>query len=106
MPTYLFAYHGSSHLRDTTEQPDLKRAWAAWTDKLGDALAANNNPLSLAKTIDADGSVTDGGGPNPVLGLSFIVVDNIDVAIMVAETCPHLAAGGSIQVAELAANDI
>jgi hypothetical protein len=70
-------------------------------DGLGDALEGSNNPMKLARTISADGSVSEGGGPNPVVGLSFITANDMDTAISLAETCPHLAEGGSIEVAEL-----
>ncbi|KXF74762.1 hypothetical protein ATN84_23060 [Paramesorhizobium deserti] len=72
-------------------------------DQLGDALEGSNNPMTIARTISADGSVSADGGPNPVLGLSFITADDMDVAIDLARSCPHLTAGGWIEVAELPA---
>jgi hypothetical protein len=70
-----------------------------------DVLEGSNNPIKIARTIKADGSLTDGGGANPVVGLSFIEAADIDAAIALAKTCPHLAAGGSIEVAELTKMD-
>jgi hypothetical protein len=102
MPKYLLAYHGSRIPRPANEQSELTSAWNAWMDQLGDALEGSNNPMNLTKTINADGSVSTGGGANPVVGLSFITADDMDAAIELAKTCPHLAAGGSIEVAELA----
>jgi hypothetical protein len=68
---------------------------------LGDVLEGGNNPINITRTIKSDGSVSDGGGANPVLGLSFIKADDIATAVALAKTCPQLAAGGSIEVAEL-----
>lgn len=102
MPKYLLAYHGSRIPNPANEQTELTSAWSAWMEGLGDALEGSNNPMNITtKTIGADGSVSDGGGPNPVVGLSFITANDIDAAIKLAKTCPHLAAGGSIEVAEL-----
>jgi hypothetical protein len=101
MPIYLLAYHGSRIPKTANEQSELTSAWNAWMDQLGDALEGGNNPVNITKTIGADGSVSAGGGANPVVGLSFITANDIDAAIRLAKTCPHLAAGGSIEVAEL-----
>ena len=103
MTIYLLAYHGSRIPNSANEQSELSNAWKAWMDRLGDALEGSNNPVTIANTIGADGSVSAGGGPNPVVGLSFITADDMDAAIELAKTCPHLAGGGWIDVAELPA---
>jgi hypothetical protein len=100
MPIYLLAYHGS-RIPTADERSELSRAWKAWMDQLGDALEGSNNPMKITRTIGADGAVSAGGGPNPVVGLSFITADDMDAALKLAQTCPQLAAGGSIEVAEL-----
>jgi hypothetical protein len=101
MPTYLLAYHGISLPKREAEQPDLVRAWNEWMDRLGDALEGSNNPINVARTINSDGTVSTGAGANPVMGLSFVTADNIDAAVELARSCPHLAAGGSVEVAEI-----
>lgn len=103
MAKYLLAYHGTRIPNSETERSELASAWKAWLDQLGDALEGSNNPMTLAKTISADGSVGEGGGPNPVVGLSFITASDMDAAIKLTKTCPHLAAGGSIEIAEIPA---
>ena len=101
MPIYLLAYHGSRIPKTANEQRELTSAWNAWMEQLGDALEGSNNPVTTTKTIGSDGSVSAGGGANPVVGLSFITANDMDAAMKLAKTCPHLAAGGSIEVAEL-----
>jgi hypothetical protein len=100
MPTYLLAYHGS-RIPTANERSELTSAWNAWMDQLGDALEGSNNPMSITRTINSDGSVIAGGGASPVVGLSFITANDMDAATRLAKTCPQLAAGGSIEVAEL-----
>jgi len=101
MPSYLLAYHGSSIPKTEAENAELMTAWLDWMDSLGVSLEANNNPVIARRTIHPGGTVSDEGGANPVVGLSFVRADNIDAAIQMAKTCPHLDAGGSIEVAEL-----
>jgi hypothetical protein len=101
MPTYLLAYHGSSIPKTEAENAELMIAWLDWMDSLGEALEANNNPITATRTIHPSGTVSDDGGANPVVGLSFIRADDIDGAIQMARACPHLDAGGSIEVAQL-----
>ena len=98
MPIYLLAYHGTAlPKRDTAQM----KSWERWMDGLGDVLEGSNNPVNVTRTVNPDGSVSDGGGTNPVLGLSFITADDIDAAIELGKTCPQLTAGGSVEVAEL-----
>lgn len=101
MPTYLLAYHGSSIPKTEAENAELMTAWLDWMDSLGEALEANNNPITATRTIHPGGTVSDDGGANPVVGLSFVRADDIDGAIQMARACPHLDAGGSIEVAQL-----
>jgi hypothetical protein len=101
MPVYLLAYHGSGIPKTEAENAELMTAWLDWMDSLGDALEANNNPVTEARTIHPGGAVSDDGGANPVVGLSFITADNLDAAVQMARTCPQLDAGGSIEVAQL-----
>ena len=100
MPIYLLAYHGS-RVPTANERSELTSAWSAWMDQLGDALEGSNNPVKITKTVGADGSVSTGGGANPVVGLSFITASDMDAAMRLVKTCPQLAVGGSIEVAEL-----
>ena len=102
MPTYLLAFHGTSLPKGEAERTNLERAWGSWMDGLGGALEGSNNAVNVARTISPDGMVSAGGGANPVLGLSFITADDMNAAVDLARSCPHLAAGGSIEVAEIA----
>jgi hypothetical protein len=52
------------------------------------------------KTITSKGSVSEGGGQNPVSGYSMIKADDLDSAVKMARGCPVLESGGSIEVAE------
>jgi hypothetical protein len=100
MPKYLFAYHGSSIPKIAADNPELMTAWLDWMDQLGDALEGNINPMITSKTIGPDGTVSDDAGRNAVVGLSFVTAEDMAAAVRIARSCPHLGAGGSIEIGE------
>lgn len=101
MPKYVLAYHGGGGMAETAEEQEAQMAaWGAWFGSLGDAVIDGGNPIAGSKTVGADGSVSDGGGANPLNGYSLIKADDFDSAVGMAQGCPVLAGGGSVEVAE------
>ena len=101
MANYLLAYHGGGDMSTATpeQQKASMDAWMAWFGGMGDAVVDGGNPAGAWRTVDASG-VADGGGVNPVTGYSVIKADSMDAAVKIAQGCPILAVGGSVQVAE------
>lgn len=100
MPKYLLGYHGGGMPATPEEGAKVTAAWMSWMGSLGGALVDAGNPIGTAKTVAATGKVSDGGGANPLTGYSVIEAANLDAAVKIASTCPQLAAGGTVQVAE------
>ena len=100
MAKYLLVYHGGEHARGRGSTGEVMAAWGTWFQNLGPALADGGNPVWQAKTIAADGSVSDGGGANPATGYSLIEADSLDAAVELAKGCPVLGGGATIEVAE------
>ncbi len=100
MANYLLAYHGGGMPETEEEQAQVMAAWGRWYETLGAAIVDGGNPTGPAKTVAPDGSVSDGGGVNPISGYTIIQADNLDAAVALSKGCPILAAGGSIEVAE------
>jgi len=100
MPKFVFAYHGGTIPESAAAQAEVMAAWGAWFASLGDAVLDGGNPTGQSKSIGADGSVTNGGGANPLSGYSLIKAADIDAALAHAKGCPILAIGGSVEVAE------
>ena len=100
MPKYVLAYHGGGMPESEEEQAATMAAWGAWFETLGSAIVDGGNPISQTKTVASDGSVSDGGGANPLSGYSLINADSIDAAAALAGGCPVLEVGGSVEVAE------
>ncbi len=101
MTNYLLAYHGGGMPEGEEEQARVMAAWGSWYETLGQAIVDGGNPVGQSKTISGDGSVTDGGGANPVSGYTIISADSLDMATDLAKGCPILEDGGSIEVGEI-----
>lgn len=102
MPKYLFAYHGGKPPATKAEGDLVMQAWGAWFGTLGTALADPGAPVGKSHMVSAAGSSATGGA-NPVSGYSLVTAEDHEQAVAMAGGCPILAAGGSVEVAEVAA---
>lgn len=100
MPKYLLAFHGGGMPETPEEQAAVMAQWGVWYGGLGDAVLDMGAPIAGASTIAADGSVTAGGGANPVSGWVIISADSSDDAVAKSMGCPIRDSGGSIEVGE------
>jgi hypothetical protein len=100
MANYLLAYHGGGMPETEEEQHRVMAAWTAWYEQLGSAVVDPGNPIGQTRTIGGDGSVSDGGGSNPVTGYTVITAGSLDQAVQRAQGCPIIASGGSVEVCE------
>ena len=99
MAKFLFIYHGGT----TPDPADVKKvmdAWGAWFGSMGAAVIDGGNPVGKSSTVKSDGSLVDGGGANPVSGYSLIEASSLHDAHQKATSCPLLASGGTIEIAE------
>jgi hypothetical protein len=100
MAKYVLVFHGGGIPESEEEQATVMAAWGAWMEGLGSGLADPGNATGQSKTIHADGSVTVGGGANPVTGYTLLEAGSLDDAVSLAKGCPILESGGSIEVLE------
>jgi len=101
MANYLLVYHGGETMENATpeQQGQVMQAWTTWFEGLGSSVVDGGNPVSRAWTLSKDGT-EDNGGANPATGYSVISADSMDAALVMAKGCPHLAAGGTIEICE------
>lgn len=98
MAKFVLIYHGGGGMPETeAEQAALYQAWSDWLGSAGDNLVDGGAPLGQRKML-TNGSVNDGG--SDVTGYSIIEAGSIDEATTFAEGCPHLSAGGTVEVTE------
>jgi hypothetical protein len=99
MTQFVLAYHGTPQFKSKEDGENHMTAWMAWMKGLGEAVVNPGLPLGASMTIEPDGSVTPGGGANPLAGFTIIEADTMEAALAPAKPCPHLSAGGSMEVA-------
>ncbi len=99
MPKFLLAYHGGHNFKSKEEGMEHMTKWQAWSTGLGDAVVDPGMPVGPSKTVSADG-VTEGGGSNPLSGITILQADTIEAACEMAKACPHVDIGGTIEVAQ------
>jgi len=99
MPKFLLAYHGAPQFKTKQDGANHMVAWRAWSQGLGDAVVDPGMPVGASRTVSSSG-VEDGGGSNPLSGVTIIQADTMEAAVAMASACPHIDAGGTIEVAE------
>lgn len=99
MGTYVLIYIGGSEPASEEEGKAVMDAWIAWFGTLGDAVIDGGNPFGPAVTVSSDGTVTDGGSSRAG-GYSILRAADLAAAAALAQGCPHLAAGGTVEVYE------
>lgn len=99
MPKFLLAYHGAPQFKSPEDGAKHMEQWKAWSSGLGDAVVDPGMPVGESKTVSANG-VPDDGGSNPLSGITIVQADTIEAALGMAKACPHVSAGGTIEVAQ------
>jgi len=99
MPKFVLAYHGAPQFKNKEDGANHMVAWRNWMQGLGDAVIDPGVPVGTSKTVSSTG-VEDGGGSNPLAGITIVQADTMDAAVNMALACPHIDAGGTIEVAE------
>jgi len=100
MAKYLLAYTGDATPPATEDEGKaVMDGWIAWFTTVGEAVVDPGNPIGPSVTVAADGSVSE-GGTSRIGGYSVISADSLEAATAFAQSCPHLAAGGTVEVYE------
>jgi YCII-related domain-containing protein len=94
MAEYIFTYRTPPDW--TVGTPDGIAAWTAWFEGIGAQLRDTGKPVFNRATVG------DGPGGAPLGGYSLVTAENLDEAVTLAKDCPIVAAGGGVEVGELA----
>src|SRR4051812_3472182 len=101
MANFVLLYVGGDMPETETEQNAVLEAWGAWFGELGSSLVDAGNPFTpVAKTVQSNGSITEGALGTPATGYSIVSADSLDAAVALAKGCPQLQSGGQISVYE------
>lgn len=100
MPQYMITYLGGDQPATPEEGKAHFAKYMEWLASIGDAAVSPANPLKDTCTVNPDGSVTS-GGKTTMSGFTIIETDSMAAALAVAEVCPFLDIGGSLEVSQL-----
>jgi hypothetical protein len=101
MPNYLVLSSGGSKPASEAEGKAVMAEWMAWANKVGDGLVDGGNPTTPnARTIQANGKVSDVPAGSMVTAYMIIKADSLDAAMAMVKDCPVLKRVTSISVFE------
>ena len=90
--------HRWSDGRDARGPGSRDAEWGAWFGTLGSAIIDGGNPFGASTAVKSDGST--GAASGGLGGYSIIEADSLELAAKLANGCPVLESGGSVEVYE------
>ena len=100
MKQYVLVYLGGNQPSSTEEANNHFTKYMEWLTSLGDSVVIPTIPLKDTNTVSPDGTIREGGS-SAMSGFSIIKADSIDAALSIAQDCPFLEIGGSLEVSEM-----
>jgi len=93
MGKFVLAYKGGGMAATEEERNAAMEKWGAWFGSLGGAVTDMGNPFGGSASVG-------NGGTSGLTGYSIVTAGSLDDAVGIAEGCPILESGGSVDVYE------
>ena len=100
MKQFVLVYLGGNQPTTEKEANEHFKKYVEWLSSLGDSVVAPTIPLKDTTTVSPDGAVREGGS-SAMSGFSIIKADSMADALKMAQACPFLEIGGSLEVSEM-----
>ena len=100
MKQFVFVYLGGNQPSSPEEANKHFAKYMEWLTSLGDSVVIPTIPLKDTSTVSPDGTIREGGS-SAMSGFSIIKADSIEAALAIAQACPFLEIGGSLEVSEM-----
>ena len=100
MTQYVFVYLGGSQPSSPGAANNHLTKYMEWLSSLGDSVVSPTIPLKDTHTVSPDGAIREGGS-SAMSGFTIIKADSMETALSIAQSCPFLEIGGSLEVSEL-----
>lgn len=100
MKQYVLVYLGGNQPPSPEEAEKHFKKYMDWLSGLGESVVIPTIPLKDTTTVDSDGTVREGGS-SAMSGFSIIRADSMEAALSIAQACPFLEIGGSLEVSEM-----
>ena len=100
MSQFVLVYLGGNQPSNPEEAENHFSKYVKWLSSLGDSVVSPTIPLKNTNTVSPDGTVREGGS-SAMSGFTIIKADSMEAALSIAQACPFLEIGGSLEVSEL-----
>ncbi len=100
MKKFALVYLGGNQPTSDEEAKNHHAKYVEWLKALGDAVVIPTIPLKDTTTVSRDGSVREGGS-SAMSGFTIVKADSMAAALSIAQACPFLEIGGSLEVSEI-----
>jgi len=100
MKQFVLVYLGGNQPSSPEEASKHFEKYMQWLSSLGDAVVIPTIPLKDTTTVSSDGTIREGGS-SAMSGFSIIKADSMEAALSIAQDCPFLEIGGSLEVSEM-----
>ena len=100
MKKFLLVYYGGKMESDPKKQKASMDAWMKWFQDLGKSVVDMGAATMPGKTVKGK-TATKGVADDPVTGYSVVQAEDLEGAVAMAKTSPHISAEGSIAVYEI-----
>lgn len=100
MTQFVLVYLGGNQPSSPEEANKHFSKYMEWLSSLGDSVVIPTIPLKDTTTVSPDGTVREGGS-SAMSGFTILKADSMEAAISIAQACPFLEIGGSLEVSEM-----
>ena len=100
MKQFVLVYLGGNQPSNPEEASKHFSKYMEWLSSLGDSVVIPTIPLKDTTTVSSDGTIKEGGS-SAMSGFSIIKAESMEAALSIAQACPFLEIGGSLEVSEM-----
>lgn len=100
MKQFVLAYLGGNQPSSPEEANNHFEKYMGWLTSLGESVVVPTIPLKDTTTVHPNGSVEEGGA-SAMSGFTIIKAETMQDALSIAQQCPFLEIGGSLEVSEM-----
>lgn len=100
MTQFVLVYLGGKQPSSEVEAQKHFEKYMGWLSSLGDTVVIPTIPLKDTTTVSPDGTIKEGGS-SAMSGFTIIKADSMTAALSIAQDCPFLEIGGSLEVSEM-----
>ena len=97
---FVFVYLGGKQPSSPEEASKHFDKYMHWLASIKESVVSPMLPLKDTTTVSSDGTIREGGS-SAMSGFSIIKAGSMEAALEIAQACPFLEIGGSLEVSEL-----